>query len=105
LQLDNERAEETSFSVDGTALEQVDGFRYLGRQLVANGDDWSAVVSNLAKARARALGSSVTYSYEATCQHQTCGIFLHSSRSVCAFIWLRILGDLSTDPSILRGVP
>jgi Reverse transcriptase (RNA-dependent DNA polymerase) len=98
LELANERAEGISFSVDGTALEQVDGFRYLGRQLVVTGNDWPAVVSNLAKVRA--LGSSVKYSYETPCQSQTRWIFLQSSRPICAFIWLRILGDLSTDPLI-----
>jgi hypothetical protein len=53
LDIDNERAQEISLSVEGSELEQVDGFRYLGRQLVATGDNWPAVVSNLARARAR----------------------------------------------------
>ena len=37
--------------VNGTPLEQVDAFRYLGRLLAGNNNDWLAVFHNLVKAR------------------------------------------------------
>jgi hypothetical protein len=82
LQLDNERAEETSLSVDGIALEKFAGISVLPSQ------------------SAYTLGSSVTYSSEAAFQPQTHRIFLQSSCFIVANP-----KNLSSHPSILRGVP
>jgi hypothetical protein len=64
LQLDNERAEETSLSVDSIALEKFAGISVLPSQ------------------SAYTLGSSVTYSSEAAFQPQT---------TKQLFLWLQIL--------------
>ena len=42
---------ERAFEAYGEPLENVTAFRYLGRVLMAGGDEWLAVVGNLGKAR------------------------------------------------------
>ena len=39
------------FSTYGCSLEMVTSFKYLGRVLLAQNDDWPAVIHNLEKAR------------------------------------------------------
>jgi hypothetical protein len=51
LDVVNLRGQETRFSVSDVELETVDCFRYLGHPLVANGNDWPAVVYNLNRVR------------------------------------------------------
>jgi hypothetical protein len=63
------------------------------RKLVATGNDWPAVVFNLAKARAR----------ETTCKNKTSCIFLQSSRLIFDLIWLLVVGDLQADLTIAKG--
>jgi hypothetical protein len=50
-QLENESREAATLYINGTAIENVDSFRYLGRILTANGEDQLAVSYNLCKAR------------------------------------------------------
>jgi hypothetical protein len=50
-QLTYEEGESTTIRINGTPIENVDSFRYLGRILTATGDDSLAVVFNLKKAR------------------------------------------------------
>jgi Reverse transcriptase (RNA-dependent DNA polymerase) len=50
-QLANEAGETTTLYVNGTAIENVDSFRYLGRILTATDDDQLAIVHNLQKAK------------------------------------------------------
>jgi hypothetical protein len=53
LDIVNLQGAETRFSVSDVELETVDCFRYLGRPIVADGNDWPAVVYNINRARAR----------------------------------------------------
>ena len=48
---DARRAREVVFTVQGTQLEAVSEFRYLGRPFSSTDDDWPAVYQNLSKAR------------------------------------------------------
>jgi hypothetical protein len=50
-QLSNEQGESATITIKGTAVENVDSFRYLGRILTANGDDRLAIAYNLQKAK------------------------------------------------------
>jgi hypothetical protein len=50
-QLANESGETTTLYVNGTAIKNVDSFRYLGRILTATDDDQLAIVHNLQKAK------------------------------------------------------
>jgi hypothetical protein len=50
-QLNNEQGESATITIKGTAVKNVDSFRYLGRILTANGDDQLAIAYNLQKAK------------------------------------------------------
>ena len=52
-QSDSRRAREQVFHVRGVPLETVRTFKYLGRHLSADNDDWPAVLANIRKARSR----------------------------------------------------
>ena len=45
------KAQETHISIHGTPLQTVTSFKYLGRIMSANNNDWPAIYANLAKAR------------------------------------------------------
>jgi len=45
------QADEQVFTIDGTPIESVGSFRYLGRQEARNDTDWGALYTNLRRAR------------------------------------------------------
>ena len=49
----NEEAAKTKFTINGQPIEMVSEFKYLGRVLANDDDDWPAVRANIRKARAR----------------------------------------------------
>jgi Reverse transcriptase (RNA-dependent DNA polymerase) len=53
IDIENMRNKDVVFVVGEVEIEDVDGFCYLGRELVCDGTDWPAASKNLCKARGR----------------------------------------------------
>jgi hypothetical protein len=49
----NRTADQVEFSVNGTGIEKVGSFKYLGRILSEDDNDWPAIRANIQKARQR----------------------------------------------------
>ena len=49
----NVQSRNVTFSLSGSTIESVESYKYLGRHITADNDDWLAVSRNLKKARSQ----------------------------------------------------
>ena len=51
--MEDEECRKKVMRIDGEAIENVDHFRYLGRSMVEDNEDWGAAIYNVQRSRKR----------------------------------------------------